>query len=430
MAYHWWISVTILCGLQLATAIYLAYQTTTTTPGVPGCRRLGLIGRSNFFDLHMKQEITSAICKVKALFIYPLTSCAPVELDVAEVEPSGLRYDRLLTLAQLETKRVDKEPGDMSVSTEWRHYWRSIDRQYFPRLALLTTQIWVPDPSSPSYSPECEWVQSQGCIVGRFSFKPDWSWNIHDRDARAKNWEILTAIIYQRSMNAEPCVEFRIPFLPTGERAEERHYTREDVLFGKVRLHATNMANELPPDVLAKLKYFLGVSNPLALFRIDQEEQWNVLKNAPSTKEAGYEPSMRPDDACPLHPLKVASVHHLASSLPESHSRDLSALRFRANIYIEGSSAFPEDNWKLLRIGNSTYQVSRHTARCRLLNIDSKTGTEDHNELERTPNKRCAIDEDAKPGACLDVQILPLLRYVGALEKIVVGDVVEVIETV
>ncbi|KAK5010588.1 hypothetical protein LTR28_008910 [Elasticomyces elasticus] len=297
MAYYWWISVTILCGFQLAVAIYLAYQTTTTTPGVPGCRRLGLIGRSNFSDLHMKQEVASAICKVKALFIYPLTSCAPVELDVAEVEPSGgLRYDRHFTLAQLESKCVEKEPGDMSVSTEWRHYWRSIDQRNFPRLALLTTQVWVPDPSSPSYSPDCEWVQSQGCIVGRFSFKPDWSWNMLDCDARANNWEILTAIICQRSMNAEPCVEFRIPILSTVERAEEKHYTGEDVLSSKVRLRATNTVNELPPDILAKLKYFLGVSNPLALFRMDQEEQWNAFKNAPRTNEAGYDPPMRSDD--------------------------------------------------------------------------------------------------------------------------------------
>ncbi|KAK4997261.1 hypothetical protein LTR66_003297 [Elasticomyces elasticus] len=361
----------------------------------------------------MKQEVASAICKVKALFIYPLTSCAPVELDVAEVEPSGgLRYDRHFTLAQLESKCVEKEPGDMSVSTEWRHYWRSIDQRNFPRLALLTTQVWVPDPSSPSYSPDY------------------WSWNMLDCDARANNWEILTAIICQRSMNAEPCVEFRIPILSTVERAEEKHYTGEDVLSSKVRLRATNTVNELPPDILAKLKYFLGVSNPLALFRMDQEEQWNAFKNAPRTNEAGYDPPMRSDDTCPLHPLKVASVHHVASSLPESHSRDLDALRFRANIYIEGSSAFPENSWKLLRVGNSTYHVSCHTARCKLLNIDPKAGTEDHNELERTLNKHCVIDEDAKPSACLDVQMVPLLRHVGAVEKIVVGDAVEVIETV
>ncbi|KAH0390454.1 hypothetical protein KCU89_g15576, partial [Aureobasidium melanogenum] len=90
---------------------------------VPACRRFGLIGRSNMSDQyspeHNGQNLTSAAaCKIKALFIYPIKSCKPVEIEHNDVILTGLRYDRQFCFAQLKTEEAEKDEGDLSVSTK------------------------------------------------------------------------------------------------------------------------------------------------------------------------------------------------------------------------------------------------------------------------------------------------------------------------
>ncbi|KAK5144069.1 hypothetical protein LTR32_003928 [Rachicladosporium monterosium] len=60
--------------------------------GVPGCRRLGLTGRSNLSGQHEQQSSSNdGGPRVKALFTYPIKSCRGVELAAAEVETTGLK---------------------------------------------------------------------------------------------------------------------------------------------------------------------------------------------------------------------------------------------------------------------------------------------------------------------------------------------------
>ncbi|TKA77082.1 hypothetical protein B0A55_03566, partial [Friedmanniomyces simplex] len=94
----------------------------TTPSGVPGCRRLGLTGRSNLRSQYEQRPSSSdGHPRVKALFIYPIKSCRGVELATAEVESSGLKYDRRLTFAQLVSKPVqgpEKESSDVAEPSE------------------------------------------------------------------------------------------------------------------------------------------------------------------------------------------------------------------------------------------------------------------------------------------------------------------------
>ena len=53
---------------------------------------------------------------------------------------------------------------------------------------------------------------------------------------------------------------------------------------------ALNMGVEIPDDIKAKLKYCLGVSNPLTLFRIDTRKYREVFKCAPKKEEVGFQP--------------------------------------------------------------------------------------------------------------------------------------------
>lgn len=264
---------------------------------VPGCRRFGLIGRSNMTDQYSAEHNgenldSSAMCKIKALFIYPVKSCKPVEIEHNDVILTGLRYDRQFCFAQLKTEEVGKEEGDLSVNTKWAHNWKFITQRNVPRLSQVDVQVWVPDPSSATYSPDAEWVKSKGCIACSFAFTPEWSWNL---DGLKTAFSLLKTKLAQRNIRAEPRLTFKLPIAPDEKRSSK--YNREVMKIWKCSPTAINVTSEIPPDTLAKLKYFLGVSNPLALFMADPLNHRQVFRNAPTAEEAGYQPGVGFADA-------------------------------------------------------------------------------------------------------------------------------------
>jgi len=264
---------------------------------VPGCRRFGLVGRSNMSDQYSPEQSgenldSTATCRIKALFVYPVKSCKPVEIEHNDVILTGLRYDRQFCFAQLKTEEVDKEEGDLSVNTQWVHNWKFITQRNVPRLSQVDIQIWVPDSSSPSYSPDAEWVKSKGCLVCSFAFTPEWSWNL---DGFKTVCSLLKTKIAQRDIRAEPRLTFKLPIAPDEKRSSK--YSREVMKIWKCSPTAINVTSEIPPETLAKLKYFLGVSNPLALFMADPLNHRQVFRNAPTIGEAGYQPGVGFADA-------------------------------------------------------------------------------------------------------------------------------------
>ena len=299
---------------------------------VKGCRSLGLVGRSNMDDQYATQNVgtTSASkCEVKALFIYPIKSCGRIELSRSDVVATGLYYDRQFCFAQLLSEQAEKSDGDLGVNMEWTHKWKFVTQRRFPRLSQIHTEVWIPDVSAPDYSPGSEWVKSKGCLVCKFVFTPDWEWNGLFRMETVRTLgAIVKAKLAARSFTAEPMVTFRLPIAPDGARASR--YGREIMHIWKDSPEAINVTTEIPQATLAKLKYFLGVSNPLALFMADPFKRRDIFRNAPTRDEAGYQPGTGFADAYPLSILGLESVQDVAGKLS---SKRLDALRFRANIY-------------------------------------------------------------------------------------------------
>lgn len=258
---------------------------TQREPPIPppaGCRKLGFQGQSNLQDQYAKryaqggEPSASNPWTVKALFIYPLKSCTPVELEKTEIIRTGLRYDRQFTLAQYVT-------GLPSLEGKVQSEWVFVTQRTFPRLAKVEAEIWIPDPSAPGYAADGEWVKSEGCLLVRFPFTPDADFSI----SGLKNYgKILAAKLAGRP---EPTIEFRIPFNPTKERIRTKAYKKEKVKIWKDTPTALNMGCEFPEDTLAKLKYTLGVANPLTLFRIDTEKYREVFKCAPKKNDVGFQ---------------------------------------------------------------------------------------------------------------------------------------------
>lgn len=358
----------------------------------------------------------SPLWRVKALFIYPIKSCCGVELGRGDIIRTGMKYDRQFSFAQEVTSLPSLEEqadGSHSVNSEWN----SITQRTFPRLAKVETEIWVPDPTSPTFSPNAEFVKSEGCVVVRFPFSSDvdFSWE----GLRA----FVTILAAKISRRAEPTIQFCIPFNPTLERIMQKKYRSEKMKIWTDMPEAFNMGVEIPDDTKAKLKYCLGVSNPLTLFRIDTRKYREVFKCAPKKEEVGFQPIIGMADSYPLHIVNLASVRDVASRLPEGYYKEFNALRYRANIYITGPPAFSEDDWAKIRIGKCTCHISCRTIRCKVPNVDPATGIRDRNEPETTMRKYRVIDGGSiKP--CLGMQVTPLVKEQGEVK---VGDEVEVL---
>lgn len=261
-------------------------QTEKPQPPPAGCRKLGLNGlkgRSNFADQYSKKYADRPVepgkvkpWTVKALFIYPVKSCGPVELEKSDVFHHGMRYDREFCFAQQVTSLPTLEG---KVDSEW-HF---MTLRKFPRLAKVETEIWIPDPSVPSYREDGEWVKSDGCIVIRFPFSPDTDFTLEGLRNYGK---MLAAKLAGRT---EPVLEFRVPFNAPKERVKSKGYSNEVLRIWKDNPVAFNVGSEIDPEILAKLRYTLGAANPITLFRIDPSKRREVFKNAPKKADVGFQ---------------------------------------------------------------------------------------------------------------------------------------------
>jgi uncharacterized protein YcbX len=427
------VNTILVCLFPIIALLGLALsQRESPLPPPEGCRKLGKKGPSNLQDQHSKRYAKGGTrtpgnpWTVKALFVYPLKSCAGVELDDSEVLRDGLKYDRRFTLGQFVTSLPSM---DGKVHSEWQF----MSLRKFPRLAKVETEMWIPDPSAKGYKEDGEWVKSEGCLVVRFPFSPDTDFTLEG----LKNYgKILAARLSSR---AEPVVEFRVPFNPPKDRIKSKGYKSQELKIWKDAPQTLDMASEVDSETLAKLKYTLGTSNPVTLFRIDPEKPRPVMKNAPKAADVGFQTTIGMQDSYPLHIMNLASVHDIATKLPRQPAPYhlvtplLNALRFRANIYITGPPAFHEDNWTKARITSPSSAFSNHgpvdlhiacrTTRCKLPNVDPETGVADQNEPLSTLRKYRIIDDGSK-NPVLGMQVVPLSEG-----QVRIGDYVEVVET-
>lgn len=98
-------------------------------------------------------------------------------------------------------------------------------------------------------------------------------------------------------------------------------------------------------------------------------------------------PGMTKADSGALHDetsfmmMSESSVSDLNNKL----DKNVSASRFRPNFVVRGTKAFEEDNWKWIRIGDTTiFRNVRPCARCIFINIDPETGIRDAQEPLKT----------------------------------------------
>jgi uncharacterized protein YcbX len=421
---------------------------------IPGCFRLGLTKRSNLHD-QFKPEADGAASgnrqskgptkpRIKALFTYPIKSCRGVELAASEIVSTGFKYDRMFTFARAVSAQDDSKTSNSELLEEssggGKHEWRFVTQRELPRLALLHTELWVPDPRGNNKKGQRngkaakqandsvesdqrrvdDWAANGGCVIVHFPYEPDFN-------PFGLRTETIT---------------LRFPLVPTLERRKAKGYSHEAMNIWKDCPMAMNISNEAESNDLEKLKSFLKASGPLAIFRVDERHHRRVTRSLPKDR-SGHDFEVGFADAFPMHLLSMASVRAVYAQQPKNDRGGLDARRFRANVYLTDTEAFDEDCWKRITVGrcikpptnpngknsriaetDGEYHIACRTARCKLPNVHPETGIKDANEPYSTLIRTRKVDEGAYPHPCLGMQTIPLFQQ-GILR---VGDEIEVME--
>lgn len=408
-----------LVGSILALFCYLEFQKSNTRPR--GCRKLGFDANYNLRDEHDPRYAKGSTksqdsdgnntWRVKSLLIYPVKSCKGVRLGHGSIISTGVQYDRLFSFAQLlSTFPVSSDPEQSKSQT---HTWTFLTQRQRPQLARVRPEVWIPDPSSPTYSEREPNVQSQGVLIIKF---PRFD----------GIWGQVTHRLYQLGFRGfERSIQ--VPLIPTVKQIEENHYATEPMKIWKDSPNSLRIASTYPSEnneIFKELSRFLEISNTLALFRAAIDPNREVYRCAPRKEELGYQSVVGFQDSFPLHMLNLASVRDVGYKLAKG-SPLLSALQFRPNILITGPAAYHEDNWKKIKIGDFEYFVCCRTSRCTLPNVNQETGIKHKSEPNQTLRATRAIDPGAAPAACLGMQLVPALEEGGTIR---VGDTIEVLE--
>ncbi|OJD18784.1 hypothetical protein AJ78_01191 [Emergomyces pasteurianus Ep9510] len=428
-----------------------------------GCRKLGLRDFSNLKDEEnygtngrlkrsKQSDAGKGKIRIKALLAYPIKSCAVVEFNIADVVSTGMAYDRQFCFAEYVDAPASgaRDAGGKKQPDEPTGQWvfRTMRDLKYSRLALIRPEIWVPDPSSDTYSPKRPEVRSKGVLVINFP--------------RIPSGTGLAPILLSIGMKLGLCSReesFHVPLHPPPSSIKNGTYPLRSVRIWKDSPMALDYGKHIPPSLLA----FLAPSRPMTLFRVDPDHHRKIFRCAPRKEALGFQPTIGFADAYPLHMLGLASVREIAERTKYAIP-SLSVRRFRPNIILEGSAAFEEDDWKRVRfvLGNrrqmpnkqqleegeqgeeknnlmadsnlgdtSTNErdgvevyTSCRTVRCRLPNVDPKTGVRHPVEPDKTLKSFRCIDAGDPNNACLGMQCVP------AVEEFTlrVGDEVQVLE--
>ena len=125
-------------------------------------------------------------------------------------------------------------------------------------------------------------------------------------------------------------------------------------------------------------------------------------------------------DGFPFLVTLAASLDDLNRRMP----KPLPMNRFRPNIVISGASAWAEDGWKKIRVGSVTLDIVKPCLRCVVTTTDQQTGAKESNEPLNTLKHFRLLRQPGLTGVVFGQNAVP-----ATLGRIVVGDIVEVLET-
>ncbi|TQV98920.1 hypothetical protein V2A60_007383 [Cordyceps javanica] len=314
---------------------------------------------------------TDGPVRIKAIFIHPVKSCGPVELDRAVVTKAGLLYDRCFSFAV----DSDDKRSDDACKLQF------ISQRTKPKMSLIQTELWLPHENSSDVDPL---VHAGGAV--RLTFPDPDTPSLTQR---------LQASIEQMKWGATPQYSFIVPLSPTIRYLRESELKPKAFTIHYREAHGIDMGRITAiAAAIPKLKKLLGYSEDrlLTLFKCTPDTLTRTDKNLAPLANIGSRAVHGYTDQQPIHINSVPSVQAVSRMLPREN-QPLNALRFRANLWIAGAPAYDEESWKRCRIvaprgapaprvtgGQdstlaTTLSVVCRTSRCTMPNVDPAQGT-------------------------------------------------------
>ncbi|KHN98123.1 MOSC domain containing protein [Metarhizium album ARSEF 1941] len=218
--------------------------------------------------------------KIESLYIYPVKSCRGIELDSTKVLPTGLEHDRLYMFAQLKPKSLSTVAPD-GAATDSNGAWEFLTPRQLPLLANVKFDIWLPDAGKKS--------RLLGSLQGAYlAVRFPW------QQRGVVGFVQLVVAKLSRGWSAAPEKEFILPLeFPSKQEIDARGYRFENVKIWADVPYALNMSNELP----AELATYLGVKNPLGIFRSTPLDRRKVFPNTSGNEMSGHETEIDFHDA-------------------------------------------------------------------------------------------------------------------------------------
>jgi hypothetical protein len=369
------VTISLLISLLFA-AIAYSGNNFATRRKLKHLRKLGLY-KSNMADQYDPKYKApegarlDGLARVKAIYIHPVKSCGPVEVDRALLTKAGFKYDRSFALA---TEMPQPEAPTVSE-------WRFISQRTKPNMALIKTELWLPTKDS---NPDDPLVQSGGCVVLTFPDPdmPDWTTR-------------LETLFHTWNLSATPQVSFIVPLQITATQMDRLHMRMKTF-----RIHSRDAKGldmgEVPSvaSALPKLKKFLRIpkDQSLTLLGCTPDTLVRTDKNLAPLQYIGTPAVHGYTDQQPVNINSLSSVHAVSALLPPEN-QPLNAVRFRANIWITNTPAYEEETWKRYRILPKraklrssekprasvapVLSVVCRTSRCTMPNVNTNTGTFD-----------------------------------------------------
>ncbi len=228
----------------------------------------------------------------------------------------------------------------------------------------------------------------ESASVGPLGLAHDRTWMLVDANGRFITGREQPALVLVRVALSETGARFEFP---SGASVDVRHASMREPIATQVwKDAAIGLAGSAEAD--AAFSHYLGLS--CRLLWLGTSAAARVRSKEPRT---GLEVSFA--DGFPLLLLGQASVDAVNQTL----ARAVSALNFRPNLLVAGSTAFEEDDWQGFRVGEVEFEVVNRCTRCIFTTVDPATGKKSADrEPLMTLSKHRRFDE----GVCLGVNVV------------------------
>ncbi|KAL5045693.1 hypothetical protein BDW71DRAFT_214971 [Aspergillus fruticulosus] len=314
----------------------------TTRRRLRHLQRLGVStsNMANQYDTKFDAAEGSAIhgpARIKAIYLHPIKSCGPVEVNRALLTKAGFMYDRCFAFA---TEIVKKDTVTASKC-------RFISQRTMPTMSQIKTELWLPRKDSNPHDPL---VRAGGSLTSR-----------------------LETIVHTRNLFAVPHLSFIAPLNVTATQIKEFQIRMKTFGIHDRDARGLDMGN-IPSVAVAlpKLKKFLGIPEDrnLTLLRCTPDTLARTVRNLAPLKYIGSPAMHGYTDQQPININSLSSVHAVSALLPPENNLCMhSASTWKRHRILPKSA----DTQPRARVAPTLSVVCR-TSRCTMPNVNPNTG--------------------------------------------------------